>query len=86
MAPEARKCLARAVELASVRGSITLPGVCEHSTCDQRQSRKGESRPLVLWDARVIGERKLAEEVRCHERVGVSISEDVAEDRPRMPS
>ena len=39
-----------------------LPGVCEHRTCDQRQSREGESRPQVLWDARVIGERKLAEE------------------------
>ena len=39
-----------------------LPGVCEHRTCDQRQSREGESCPLVLWDARVIGERKLAEE------------------------
>ena len=39
-----------------------LPGVCEHSTCDQQQSSEGESSPLVLWDARVIGERKLAEE------------------------
>ena len=39
-----------------------LPGVCEHRTCDQRQSREGESRPQVLWDARVIGERNLAEE------------------------
>ena len=39
-----------------------LPGVCEHSTCDKRQSREGKSRLLVLWDARVVGERKVAEE------------------------
>ena len=39
-----------------------LPGVCEHRTCDQQQSRKVKSRPLVLWDARVKGERMLAEE------------------------
>ena len=60
------------MELASVgRGACLgegshyrgiLPGVCEHRTCDKRQSHKGESRPLVLWDARVVGERKLAEE------------------------
>ena len=36
--------------------------MCEHCTCDKRQSREGQSRPLVLWDARVVGERKLAKE------------------------
>ena len=60
-APEARKCPARAVNEGSHYRGI-LPSVCEHSTCDKLQSSEGESSPLVLWDARVVGERKLAEE------------------------
>ena len=36
-----------------------LPGVCKHS---KQQRNECKPRPLVLWDARVVGERQLAKE------------------------